>query len=675
MNFFRRSFLLSVSITFLLGYAVLDIGQFLVMNLAFYEDYQKGRIINVVNLAGLGEVLLEHNEVVYLEKRLQDALAQSDIDFYFIKKDGQIISYDSASFPVETVTARISDHLPGEKQLTGDMPHIAFRYGPYQLAVGLSSNRSNYIKILLQKHRAALLFDIGIVVLMVSLIAFFFFSDIRMLLQALRSPGKKNLSELKPVIAEANLMLRGIRSYESHLHQLQTKQGVLSRHIASALRTELDSGRTPPYQFRCTMVRTDINQYSTIYSEHPVEEFMAVINEFFSKSSKVIARYNGYVTDFVGDEIIYYFKDDDHENSAAIAAAAVRDINEIASELHLKTEREHGYPFRVKSAMACGSLRFGPHVNGFSLSGGAFVETVRILSQIEEKSENSVYLPSRLSSRLRGICDTELKKSVTLKGLPGLTELHKVSHFSEFSPLFDQLTTHSTSLLTYYRSAPAVISILKAAANASPDLAVAILKPLESISHPFSDEAVRDSYLSTIERFYSAQNSKEFPLSFLITLSRTLLSLESYDSRLQAMLERCLESSDRRVVANAVETWMHFDPNHQSEAIAKLLKHHDNRVVANTLIKMGILDMGRQVIQGLNQLLDSTEPKYIASGAYAAGILSSYHRATNPQLLETHLGFRQVMKKVRSLTSHPDAIVRHQALISQGKFKKDTLAA
>jgi hypothetical protein len=325
--------------------------------------------------------------------------------------------------------------------------------------------------------------------------------------------------------------------------------------------------------------------------------------------------------------------------------------------------------------MACGSLRFGPHVNGFSLSGGAFVETVRILSQIEEKSENSVYLPSRLSLRLRGVCETELRKSVSLKGLPGVTELHKVAHFHELAPLIEQITPQSATALTYFRSATAVTSILKAAAHASPDLAMTVLKPLAQISHPFSDAVVRDCYLSTIERFYSAQNSKELPLSFLITLSRTLLSLETYDSKLQAILERCLESTDRRVVANAVETWMHFDPNHQSEAIAKLLKHHDNRVVANTLIKMGILDMGRQVIQGLNELLDSGEAKYMASGAYAAGILSSYHRATNPQLLETHLGFRQVMKKVRSLTTHPDDMVRRQALISQGKFKNDTLAA
>lgn len=675
MNFFRRSFLLSVSMTFLLGYAVLDISHFVVSNMVFYEEFQRDRMIGVINLAGLGRVLLQHEETAYLDKRLETALTQRDIDFYFIKKDGQVISFDSVSYPLEMVTSRISDHLPGEKAFSGDMPHIAFRYGPYQLAIGLSPNRADYLRLIFEKNRFNLFFDIALVVLMASAIAFFYFNDIRQLLQALRSPGKKNLKELKPVIAEANLMLRGIRSYESHLHQLRTKQGVLTRHIASALRTELDSGRTPPYQFRCTMVRTDINQYSTIYSEHPVEEFMAVINEFFSRASKVIARYNGYVTDFVGDEIIYYFKDDDHENSAAIAAAAVRDINEIASDIHIRTQRDHGYPFTVKSAMACGSLRFGPHVNGFSLSGGAFVETVRILAQVEEKSDHSVYLPSRLALRLREVCETEVKKSVALKGLPGITELHKLKSFYELETVMAQLTEQSTHRLTYFRSADSVIKLLKAAEGASPELAIATLKPLMSVSHPFSLPTVRDCYLSIVEKCVSEQKEKDTVLSFLITLSRRLISLELYDARLGTTLEKCLSLPDRRVVANAVETLMHFDPNHQSDAFAKLLRHPDNRVIANTLIKMGILDMGRQVILGLNQLLDSNDVRYQSSGAYAAGVLSSYHRSTNPLLLETHTGFRQIMKKVRNLTTHPDPMVRRQALISQGKFEAVSEAA
>ncbi len=670
MSFFRRSFLLSVSFTFLLGYAVLDIGHFVFSNLAFYEEFQRDRMIGVINLAGLGKVLLQHEETLYLEKRLRESMSLHDIDFYFIKRDGQVISFETR-IPLEILTDTISDRLPGQKSLTGDMPHIAFRHGPYQLAIGLTPSRADYLRMIFEKNRVSLIFDIMLVVLMATAIAFFFFKDIRTLIEALKSPGKRKLQGLNPAIAEANLMLQGIKTYETRVNQLQTKQGILSRNLSSALRTELDSGRTPPYQFRCTMVRTDINQYSTIYSEHVskerVETLMAVINEFFSKASQIIARYNGYVTDFVGDEIIYYFKDDDHVNSAAIAAAAIRDIHEVASEIHLKTSVQDEYAFTVKSAMACGSLRFGPHVNGFSLSGGAFVETVRILSQVDEKSENSVYLPARLASRIQDIGETEVKKTVALKGLPGVTELHRVSQFYKLNETLSLPDRSGLDQVNYFRSPQAVRHMLEFASKSPRDLAMPILKSLSLVFRPFGESDVLHSYLSMVENIEARIDIDSVLLSYSITLSRTLISSELYQDPLKNFLKRCLRSTDRRTVANAVEALIHFEPNQQSENLARLLKHPDNRVVANTLIKIGMLDMGREVVSGLVILLQSSDARFVASGAYAVGVLISYHRTVNPLFAETHDGFRLLIQKVAALSHHPDPMVRRQSSIALEK--------
>jgi class 3 adenylate cyclase len=669
MNFFRRSFLLSVSITFLLGYAVQDIGHFVVANLVLYEDFQRDRLMGVINLASMGEVLLQHEETVYLEKRLKRSVSQHEIDYYFIKKNDQVISFASAQLQLDELLEKIPGHTDLDRVFNGELPHIAFRHGPYQLAIGLSSRKAEYIKQIIKRERVTLLFDIGLVVLMASAIAFFFFNDIRTLIKALSTPGKTKLNDLKPAIAEASLMLQGLRTYETHVSELKKKQGVLSRHIASALRTELDSGRIPPYQFRCTMVRTDINQYSTIYSEQPVEEFMGVINEFFSRASKVIARYNGYVTDFVGDEIIYYFKDDDHENSAAIAAAAVRDINEIAISIHSRTQKQNGYPFTVKSAMASGSLRFGPHVNGFSLSGGAFVETVRILSQVDEKSENCVYLPARIHQRMSPVCETESRKTVSLKGIPGVTELHRITRFHSIDEILSKPDAERATLLNYFRESGHVIKVLAIVLKTPESSAMSLLKFIRAIAHPFDHAELVESYVRLLNTLLQSAGASSPVLSCTINLGRNLIPRELYETHLKSILERCLNCADRRTVANAVEALIHFEPEHFSEALLRLLKHPDNRVVANTLIKMGMVNMGREVISGLTAMLDSENPRFQASGAYAVGVLTDYHKSANPLLIETHRGFSMLLKKITSLASHPDSTVRRQALISQGKFQ------
>jgi class 3 adenylate cyclase len=680
MNFFRRSFLLSVSLTFLLGYAVLDMSQFVFSNLVFYEEYQRERMTGVINLASLGKVLLVHDETRYLEKILKESVSLHQIDYYFIRKDDQVISFDSARVELDKLLANIASQAPLEHRFDGDLPHVAYRYGPYQLAIGLAPRKTDYIMQIAHKNRFSLIFDIALVVFMASAIAFFYFNDIRELINALKTPGKVKLKNLKPALAEASLMLQGIKTYETRVSELKQKQGMLSRNIASALRSELDSGRTPPYQFRCTMVRTDINQYSTIYSEQPVEDFMAVINEFFTRASKVIARYNGYVTDFVGDEIIYYFKDDDHENSAAVAAAAIRDINEIASSIHIRTKEQYGYPFTVKSAVASGSLRFGPHVNGYSLSGGAFVETVRILSQVEEKLENSVYLPARLHPRINVICDTEARKAVTLKGIPGLTELHKITRFHSIDEVIDkELHGTQSNQIAYYRSAKDVIKILdassKALENKDQKAAMNLLKSIRLISHPFSDPELAQRYVSLLKMQLSMVDESSPLLSFCVSLARHLVATCFYPAEVKSILEQCLWLPDRRTVANAVEALMHFEPDHINGSLLSLLKHPDNRVVANTLIKLGMLDMGREVISGLNAMLDSEIPRFQASGAYAVGILTEYHKGANPVILEAHDGFAMLLRKITSLTSHSDPNVRRQALISQGKFASTTKAA
>jgi hypothetical protein len=229
-------------------------------------------------------------------------------------------------------------YVPNQLVETDRLTYLSLQTRSYQLTLGMNRQAGAYLSRVLRENRLKLLFDVLVVALMAAAIAFYFFRDIRGVVDRLRSRGKKEFKDGSSSL-EANLMLQGLRSYENRVGRMQAQEHSLRRQISGSIRTELDSGRTAPYHFRCVMVRTDINQYSTIYATHPVERFMEVINDFFTRSSQVIDQYRGFVTEFVGDEIIYYFKEDDHENAAAVAAAAVRDINAIAAELHEETVR------------------------------------------------------------------------------------------------------------------------------------------------------------------------------------------------------------------------------------------------------------------------------------------------------------------------------------------------
>jgi hypothetical protein len=88
-----------------------------------------------------------------------------------------------------------------------------------------------------------------------------------------------------------------------------------------------------------------------------------------------------------------------------------------------------------------------------------------------------------------------------------------------------------------------------------------------------------------------------------------------------------------------------------------------------------MVDTSHMVISGLSNMLESKNPLFLASGAYAVGVLAQYHRTENPLLLQTHEGFLNIMNKVRKLANHGDPMVRRQAGIALSKFQKIALAA
>lgn len=655
MNLKHRPFLISLSVTFLIGYALSDISHFLFSNFRYYEEYNRERSLQLINYAKLGVLLLKHDETKDLKSRLDEAIQFHYFDFYILRDGDQTLGYSNSGGSRQAIDV---EYVPNRMVKTDRLTYLSIKNGNYTLTLGLNYRPGAYLSYIWQENRSKLLIDILIVVFMAAAIAFYFFRDIRSLVNGLRRLGKKEFTPASSL--EAKVMLSGLQTYESDLGRLRAKEKQLRRQVSGSIRTELDSGLTPPYDFRCVMVRTDINQYSTIYATFPVSEFMEVINEFFTRSSQTIEQYGGYVTEFVGDEIIYYFKEEDHENAAAVAVAAIRDINGIAASLHERTVRQNGYPFRVKSSLACGSLHFGQQVDRLALSGGVFVETVRILSEIEEKEENSIYLPARLASRLEPVAATAEKKIVRLRGIPGETRLYRVSGLRSLEEVLSGATIKNSGRLAYFREEKDICRVLEWASGtkAPSPVVLAYINALRHFVSPRESRNIRAAY----ESFLAGTETADAKLKgTAIALAARLFTPNLYNPFLKEAFQRGLQAADPRVVANAVEAFIHFDPGNRELMLMDLCRHQNNRVLANALLKLGMVELSREVVRELGEMLQSKDPLWQASGCFALGELAHYYQIHDPIFYGTSIDLKRLIKLASGLRDSSNEMVSRQA--------------
>lgn len=503
----------------------------------------------------------------------------------------------------------------------------------------------------------------------------FFMRDIVRAIRELSQRGSRSYRALKANSKEAELLARGIAAYDDQAKRLEKERDVMKEQVLSSLRTEIMSGRTPPYSFDCTLVRTDINNFSTIYNSHSVEEFSATINDFFLDVTHIVARYGGYVHEFIGDEVIYYFKDEEVGNSTAIALSAIRDINAIAMNYHRMTMKERGYPFTVKSALAHGSLRFGRFVEGYGLSGPSLIETVRILSTVAEKDGCVAVFDGRHSSLIEEVASVEPYAEVKLKGF---SDTRRLVLYTGHQSLHRWISSESVSeleLLQYYRSDADLTSVLnwlrenwKTAPSEKVAKMIAILRTINVTKSGGELKSALftwlDEMLSVAEK--SMKKDEMRLLASAVRLTENLLPKGESSTEAEALLNRALGVSDRRVVANALDALAVISEAASKKAL-ELVDHADNRIAANALVHEGMKEISSFVLKRLRQMLKSDEDVRISSGLYAIGEIAEYHRKRDEIYFKTQLGFQRLIRTLPDYAFHSDERVRRQAVIAARK--------
>jgi hypothetical protein len=468
--------------------------------------------------------------------------------------------------------------------------------------------------------------------------------------------------------------MKGLTGYAQAVEDLQAENVKLGRQVLPSLKKEIHSVRKPPYDFECTMVRTDINHFSTIFNTHNVTEFMATINEFFDSVSRTVARYGGLVHEFVGDEVIYYFKDDEHENSFAIALSAIREINELAERFNASTQQARGYGFTVKSSLAHGKVRFGPLVGGFTIAGSILIETVRILGFIVEKDENVVYFDGVNSKRLGPVISGEERMQVKMKGYQSEISLHQYLNHQSLQKVLDGLSIASISHLSYYRSDFDLKLIIENLCSQSAARPIEVtLKAIRILRLPYIAQPTLA--MAPEIRAWIAELSREFEgdlypgagkiLSAAVMLYLNLVPREHFNQQDRELLTELLSSADRRVVANTVEVLTHFSASVSVKRVRAL--RDDLRIAANTLIHEGNEEITASVLKKLKTLLKSKKASEAASGLYALGELAMIHRSRDFAYYSAQVDFQALLSDLDLYAQHATTMVRRQALAAARK--------
>ncbi len=326
------------------------------------------------------------------------------------------------------------------------------------VVVGFRASKDRYGQLYFKEALPQLALDIGVTVALLLLLLHFGMKDVALIKRRVQTVAQKRGDRQGILFHESRHLVSSFSSYESSITSLQRENQLLRSQILPSVRGLLSRGKKLPYTFQATMVRTDINGYSTIFAGEQRDQFLEYVDEFFRRISAIISRYNGYPHQLLGDEMLYYFEHSDSSNSARMAIAALEEIAGVVTDIHARSFQQ-GVPFQVKSSLAMSPLRVAPFMNVISLAGQNLIESVRVLSQAPKRDDFSVVYGEEIHAQLRGkVSDVDLG-DFELKGI-GRQRLFRVTRVPALAEVLVAPAGSEVSL-QYYRSDGHIVTLLR----------------------------------------------------------------------------------------------------------------------------------------------------------------------------------------------------------------------
>jgi class 3 adenylate cyclase len=387
-----------------------------------YEYYAKDFLLRekqVLAYLKLGEALAESERLDDLPKLFNEAISLQLIDWYQLSFEGSPVFFS----PPEMRNFDLPQQ-DGVFQITEKYSFQTIDLGQgYFLTVGVNRDPEWYASHILKKYWDVLTQDILVVTAFAMFLLSFFIRDLLRTFQSFRQ--KKGKFRRRGLTSEAALIEKSMSSLYYGIQSMDQEREKLRSQVLPSLRTEIFSGLKPPYEFDCVLMRTDITGFSEMFLSDQKEQLMKEVLRVFRQFSLMAARYGGLIHEFIGDEVIVYFKEKDHENAVASALALLRDFHDFLNETSF---------LKVKSSLSQGSLYFSEHVQGFNLSGAVLIETVRLLSLAQRrKDSHQVYCSKEVMTRSPEWAHFEMFSEEKLKGFSRAQRVFSLKSFSDMS--------------------------------------------------------------------------------------------------------------------------------------------------------------------------------------------------------------------------------------------------
>lgn len=631
------------------------------------------------------EVVYKIEDPVLLRQKLDLLQQQEKISFYMIKSDRKPASVSNPDVISPEFQAIVDGQVRTILEPKSNAPQAAYvgeKIGNEEVVIGRLVN-TKFMEHLIAFNRSNFWRHFLVQALIMALIIVHSFRELDVLLKRMQW-GSFGLAG---GTAGAGFKFQESSTIASALEkvsqlQIEDKEDLerLRAQILPGAKNELLSNQEPPYEFSCIMVRVDINNSTAVFSDRNLIEVQRHWFDYFKvHCGEIAGRYQGFVHDELGDEVILYFKvpsPSDLAKASSLALASVRDIFRLSESIDHETDKKFNFKFRVKASVDQGPLRvfkssFGQGGQDARLkiegAGGdgrnPFLTTVRMLKFVEDKSVNSCILSHQVFQQVQDLVQSSILLDRFVPDIQDEQHYHLVANFIPWSQ--------------HGRLSPYFLSdeILKAHLDSCANPKVALSEKLDRInivrgvSLGEASLPLQEALMSSLSYALNSKHPDDKKIvSSLVALTPQLISVSDLMDQARELLQACLKYADERVQANALEAWGKLD--FRMDQIKKSLKvFRHNRSLANAIIATLKSEMDKPTLLLLSKMLQHKDEFMRAAGCFAVGEVVSHYQKTNAILLRSNPILQQQIKRVLELSADQNEMVRRQSITAKNKFQ------
>lgn len=636
----KKSILVLAILLFWAAYITIVAGQhyYNISNLTDQLVSERKKTVDYV--ADFSSGLLINDNIEHLKSRLDQARTLNLIDFYILQKKDQVVMFYNAQNNVDDLNVDYKNF-----NVILETPEIAFKtikIFDYRLTIGVITNKTHLAWIAADQQKYLILHDFFMVTLFLGAILYLLLKDIINLSKIVGSRDRSEIQNISSLSKEGQALLSATSTYETSQKNLKDETEFLSGTLTPAILHEIRGGKEAPYSFESTMVRIDLNGYTQLYLEKKETYVTGILNKYFTAARELIERYNGLVYQYVGDEMVFHFKGP-RERSEPMAVACVRSLFELAEEIEASLPEEAGHYFKLKASMASGTILFVKLDTGFGLSGIPLIESARLLSQIDDKSKNSMAVYESSGKYISHICALSEPKAGHLKGFQEAAQVCLVLSFKDREAAFAE---NVSGFSAYFRSDRDLVSLVARLESIllehNDDQFFRVVLSLKQLKTTLISPDLESTFIHCLEASYQGHLQKPMNakvISALVSLATAFIPPRKASSHLVRALSLYLKFPDPRVQANTVMSLS--EVTEESADFRAFIHSSHNRLSADALFVEGKKGIDKEMVSKIKSLLNSSEPTHQASGRYVILKLLKHYQDndmvyynTNPQLKE-----------------------------------------